>query len=462
MGARLRVPGYEAQEQDGQVCFTPASSPARALALEAEGKCRIRRLSMRLDPALGEAPFHMGPYHFTESRVPDLADYLDFTAEEYRQIAASPEAERLRREAKFVDLVGNSVDYSIWKQESGHWRVHDGVLVGSGAPARARFWQEVNGPLEVRLKVRLADGAARATLVLGEVAGAGAALHLAAAAGAPAPGSAEAILRPQEWQEIAVALTDRCLRWSVGGGAATEQEVRRGVGGGVLLTVDHGRAEFDDVLLSVPRRADRPGSRTRFYAFDRRETDWWRRGRWVDHGGIACAVATNWISLDAPDAAGWLVHKESFGHDVLVAVNVEENSEWLGWDRNPSHLHHPADNFTVVLATDAGLEQGYRLEVNSRDRQMTVLYRHGVEVAAVRQDGSFPIEYVGGHAPYRPRRNRICLVRQGDQVRVLINGMQVLTYRDDQPLVTPRLALGGRHTRFNLSNLLVRELPAAD
>ena len=93
---------------------------------------------------------------------------------------------------------------------------------------------------------------------------------------------------------------------------------------------------------------------------------------------------------------------------------------------------------------------------------MTVLYRNGVEVAAVKQDGAFPIQYVGGHAPYQPRRNRICLVRQGDLLQAVVNGVAVLSYRDPQPLPTSVVAVGGYRTRFNVSNLLVRELPSAD
>jgi hypothetical protein len=245
----------------------------------------------------------------------------------------------------------------------------------------------------------------------------------------------------------------------VDSGELRSQHLARGIGGGVHLTVDKGRAEFDDVLFSVPRRVDTPQAHSRFYGFDRRETDWWRRGNWLDHGGIACAVASSWISLEAPEAEGWLVHKQAFPGDVLVAFNVEENTEWHGWDREPSHDHRPADNISVFLAADEALAQGYRLEVNSRDRRLTVLSRNGVDVASVVQDSSFPIRYVGGHAPYSPRRNRVCLLRQGNRLRAVINGIEVLTYEDPQPLAAPAIAVGGHHTHFNISSLLVRELP---
>ena len=91
---------------------------------------------------------------------------------------------------------------------------------------------------------------------------------------------------------------------------------------------------------------------------------------------------------------------------------------------------------------------------------MTVLYRAGKEVASARQDYRFPIQYGGGHAPYRPRRNRISLVRQGRRVRGLVNGVEVLSYTDEKPLTTDTVGIGGYRTRINFSRIMVRELGA--
>jgi hypothetical protein len=460
----LEIPGYSAAARQGVTVFTaPAAAPAQVV-LQAGGRCRLGRIALRAQAPPADDAFQMGPYHFTEARVPDPADYLDFTPEEYRQIATSPEAERLRREAKFLDLVGSSSDYAVWEREAGHWLVADGVLRGSGRDATLRFCQALNGPFSVALRVRLAEADSAGRLLLGELGGKGTELRLvpAGAATGVTPGTAVVTLPSGEWHTLEAELADRVLRWRLDGGAAQEVTADRGAGGGVLLSVERGRLEFDDIVFTLPRRAEESGRRSRFAAFDRRETDWWRRGTWIDHGGIACALASNWISLDAPEGEGMLVQKESATGAVLVAFNVEENTEWLGWDQNPSHGHRPCDNICVVLAADAGLTQGYRLEVNSRERSMTVLYRNGTEVAAVKQDGAFPIQYLGGHAPYRPRRNRICLVRQGNEFEAMVNGMTVLRYRDPQPQATSVVAIGGYRTRFNVSNLLVRELPATD
>jgi hypothetical protein len=477
----LRVPGYTATLRDGVTVFTAAASPAAPPVLQAGGRCRLRRIALRIQSPPADEAFLMGPYHFTEARVADPADYLDFTPEEYRQIATSPDAERLRRQAKFLALVGSSTDYAVWEQDSGNWLVADGILRGSGPGATLRFCQALNGPFSLTLRVRLADAESAGRLLLGEMGGKGTELRLvpgtAGVTPLPATGNrrrkwlppapvapvirvaaAVATLPPGDWHALEVELADHAVRWRLDEGPTQEAVAERGHGGGVLLTVERGSLEFDDIVFALPRRAADEGRRSRLAAFDQRETDWWRRGAWLDHGGIACALASNWISLDAAAEEGMLVQKESFPGALLVAFNVEENTEWLGWDRNPDHEHRPCDNICVVLAVDAGLAQGYRLEVNSRERSMTVLYRNGVEVAAAKQDSTFPIQYVGGHAPCRPRRNRIVLVRQGGELQAIVNGVAVLSYRDPEPLSASVVAVGGYRTRFNVSNLLVREL----
>lgn len=453
-----QVPGWAAKEGNGIAVFSPCGADAPLPELVPGGICRLRRLSFRQDPPdAGADWYHLGPYAFSEESVPDIADYLDFTPDEYRRMAASPEAERLRRVAKEFPVVGSSADYAIWSIESGRWLVRDGVLRGAGRPAAVRFWQALNGAFRLSLKARLAAADGAVSLVLAEAQGTGVSLRLAGPGAQDTPGTFSSVISPREWHAVEVDLGEDSLAWRVDSAEPQKRTIRRGAGGGMLLRVEAGQAEFDDVLVSVPRRADRPQARCRFYAFDRREPDWWRRGRWVDHGGIACAVASSWISLDAHDGEGWLVHKESFPGDVLVAFNVEESTEWYGWDRDPSHEHYPADNIAVMLASDEALTHGYRLEVNSRGRRATVLMRDGVDVATVVQDDAFPIRYVGGHAPYRPRRNRIVLERSGGRLRAVINGAEVLAYDDPEPLPVRTVAVGGRQTRFNVSNLLVRE-----
>jgi len=214
-----------------------------------------------------------------------------------------------------------------------------------------------------------------------------------------------------------------------------------------------GEVAFYDVEITVPRRT----ATQWFHAFDCRETDWWREGgQWIDHGGMSCALASNWVSLLAPEGRGMLWHKTSFTGDALLATNLEENSEWMGWEKEPSHIHYPYDNAILCLGQGRDGESGYRLEVNSRNRAATVLYRQGKEVASVRQDHRFPIQYQGGHAPYLPRRNRVTLVREGSHLRVLINGVEVLSYTDPEPLATDTVGIGGYQTHVNFSRIMVR------
>jgi len=454
------VPGAVTEASDGLVRWhLGPEAAATALRLEAAAACRLRRVAVRLGPPEEPDDVIFGPYAFSAAEVPDLADYLDFTEEEYRQIAASPEAEKLRREPKFVRVVGNSTDYHLWTSEGGHWAVHDGVLRGRGSPGRVRFWQSFEGALAVRFRVRLAAPGSRAALVLGEHSGEGIRLGLEGGDGRAEGEGPAAALGAEGWHEVALQLDDERLSWQVDGGAGRTVPVQRGWGGGVVLEVAAGAVEFDDIEIRVPRQAVAPdGRRSYFHVFDRRETAWRSEGPWIDHGGIACAVASSWVSLEALEGEGLLRHKATFGPDVMVAMNSEENTEWIGWDRNPSHVHHAQDNLVLCLGLPEDARGGYRLEVNSQDRRRTVLYRAGVEVAAVEQDARFPIRYHGGHAPYSPRRNRLALVRVGATVRALVHGIEVLRYEDPEPLPTSVVAIGGYRTRVNITHVLVREL----
>jgi len=199
-----------------------------------------------------------------------------------------------------------------------------------------------------------------------------------------------------------------------------------------------------------------------FHAFDRREPDWWREGaQWIDHGGIACVLASNWISLVAPEGKGLLWHKRPVGPDVFVGFEIGENTEWFGWDKSESHVHYSFDNICIHLAPERHPDQGYRLEVNAENRTKTILYRNGKAVAEVAQDGNFPIHYRGGHAPNSPRKNRIGLVKRGPLLRAIVNGKEVLKYSDPAPIDVRYVAVGGHKTRVNFANISVISLAEA-
>jgi hypothetical protein len=418
-----------------------------------------------------EDAFHIGPYRFDAPKIPDPSDYLDFTADEWEAIRTSPEADKLARKPKQTQVVGRSSQYAIWAMDEGRWRVDDGVLRAwpRGRPARVRFWQHLEGAYSLRFRVRLEDGQSRARVILGEDNGNGIAVALYPQGGTGnADDDLALAVAPGEWTECAIDLgmamvtarTRQELRnqavamvpqWS----APQSREIVRGIGGGLLLEADGRDVAFDDVEIAVPRE----GEGQWFYTFDRRETDWLRDGTgWIDHGGVSCALASNWVSLVTSDSRGMLWNKRTFAGDLLLSTNIEENSEWMGWEQDPSHIHHPYDNIVLCLGKGQDTGSGYRLEVNSRDRTATVLYRADKEVASVPQDYRFPIQYKGGHAPYSPRRNRISLVRQGNRLRALVNGVEVLSYTDPDPLATERVGIGGYQTHVNFSRIMVREL----
>ncbi len=397
--------------------------------------------------------YRIGPYHFTEPRIEDPSDYLDFTDEEWEEMRESPDADTLRRRQQYIPLVGRG-DNAVWVQRGGHWRVAGGRLAGRGPNAELIYSQRMVSDFVLRFTMKLEeDAVAEWALYAGDEGG----VPVRFSAVPPDEDYAGIHLElpdDGEWHQVTVRTKGTQIEARVGDGPPKSATFARHDAGAVLLRILDGRAFFDDIEFLVPR--EQPGGM--LYAFDRRETDWWRTGKqWQDHAGVACAIASNWISLIAPEGDGVLWNKRTFGPDVLVAFNIEENTEWFGWSQRPSHVHYPFDNICLHLAADED-EPGYRLEVNARDRTATVLYRQGEEVAVVEQDGTFPIRYVGGHAPYRPRRNHISLSKRGDDIRVLINEVEVLRWTDPDPLPVGRIGIGGYQTRVNFSHIEIRDL----
>ena len=435
------------------------SLPPAAVTLEPSGRStEIARVAIRY--GVPTAPvFRLGPYNFETDKIEDPSDYLDFTPEEYRRIAASPEADKLRRQRKYNALVGTDSS-AVWRTRAGRWAVAGGVLRGSGPNARLAFWQEIAGDFDLLLRFRVADPGTIADLDL--YGGPPDGLRVRIAVTEP-PGdtvdSAVAVLapRPNEWQSLIVRTRGGVARARIGEGVWRQAVAPRAGDGAVLIGVPRGQIEMDDIEFRMLRHQDGGA----FYGFDRRECDWWRTGEsWVDHGGIACVLASQWISLDAPASHATLWNKRTFQPDLIVALTVEENTEWFGWGANPSHTHHPADNICLHLATAHDVESGYRLEVNAENRTATVLYRDGKRVASARQDPSFPLRYVGGHAPYSPRRSRISLTKSGGTLHASVNGRPVLDYTDPEPVPVSRVGIGGYDTHVNFTNIEIRELPA--
>lgn len=437
---------------------TEGVEPPRSATLSVGGKSTlVPTVAVRYGKRLVDT-FRIGPYHFTKSRIEDPSDYLDFTPEEIRKMKASPEyAEKLKRRKKFIPLVGRRGSRSVWARERGRWSISNGLLVGNGPDAVLSYSQDIVSSLGILLRIKLgsADSAAEIELFSGPEPG----IRVGARGTEYQPKTKNKnalvlhVPADEKWHDLRIHAKSEILEAKLDNETAGTISIKKGDGGRILLKVPAGRVYFDDIEFAIQRE----GRNEFFYGFDRRETDWWRSGRWVDHGGIACAQASNWVSLVAPEGERTLWNKRLFGSDVLVGFNVEENTEWFGWTKNPGHTHYPFDNIRVILTSKEKPDTGYKLEVNSRDHSATVLYRNGKEVACVAQDGSFPMRYRGGHAPYAPRRNRISLVKRGGLLRVIVNGREVLTFTDSEPIPVSRVGIGGYNTRINFSYIEVRD-----
>jgi hypothetical protein len=475
----------------GARCAIARAPEGAELALDAgSGETRLRRVAVRYRHELPDR-YTIEPYHFTHNTIEDTADYMDFTPEEMKAMQTGPDARVNRREPRIRPMLGEGrSEYSPWEILKPSWRLQSGVLVGQGAGALLRHAQSFGSLLDLRLRARLADPAAAAEVEL--YSGPEAGLRLRLAAKAPEKEEPGMVFLPLPadgaWAEVSLHVEEYDVTATLGKTPPVRLKYQRGDGDDIFLRVLNGTVEFDDIEIAVPERAEptdpdrmdvdagntlnqtslenvftfngaRPGHGF-LYPFDRREPDWWREGGpWVDHAGMACALASSWISLSAPKGEGMLWNKRAFTSDMLVGFNVLENSEWFGWGRE--HHHYPYDNICAVLGVDRAFNSGYRLEVNSRNRTATVLYRDGKEVASVAQNASFPIRYAGHHAPYWPRRHRISLVKRGDTLRAIVNGKAVLTWKDPAPLPVRYVGVGGYATRINFSNIEVRSLGGA-
>ncbi len=403
--------------------------------------------------------FPIGPYHFTKTRIEHPSEYLDFTDEEYREMRQSPDAQKLRRSRRFVPVVGRSHDMSPWTIRGGTWKIQNGVLTGAGPDARLLHAQEIaSDTLTMTLRVRLDQPGSVVAIEPQSVPDTGPTVRVFN--GDAPPGADGTIdlepMKDTDWHAVHLRLGPDGVTARMDDGKPKKLAAADGRGQTAVIRVTAGAASFDDIEFTVPRCTDR----SFLYVFDRRETDWWRvGGAWVDHGGIACILTSSWISLVAPEGRGYLWNKRDFQPDIMVAFNIMENSEWFGRQANPDHVHHPPDNVCVALSYGEDPDKGYRLEVNSQGRKKTVLYRDGEPVAEVLQDRSFPIRYVGGHAPYSPRRSRITLARRGGKLTAIVNGKVVLTYDDPNPLDAKKVGVGGYNTRLNLGHVEVRTLP---
>lgn len=423
---------------------TSGADESQALVLSADtGEINVLRVAARFGRAVGK-DFRLGPYHFTKPRLYDPSDYLDFTTEEYAHIEGSEHARKLRRKARMMPVLGGGGAKSAWGIRRGRWQLLDGVLTGSGPDAKLAHSRELIGPFALQFKLRLTNRRSRA------------AVELYAMPEVPVvvPLGPEQGVTGREWREVRIEAGANDVKTMVAGKLVDQRPRAPGLGGRMSLRIPQGTVEFDDIEFLVPRRTEA----SRYYAFDQRETGWWRAGNWVDHGGIACILASSWVSLVAPQGEGLMWHKDTVGRDFAVAFSVEENSQWHGWGEG--HTHFAYDNLTVVLADKPGSEAAYRLVVNANQRQHTILYRGAKELVRVPQDEYFPIRYHGGHAPYGPRKSRIVFARRGDALIAVINGREVLRHRDPQPLAANHLALGGFQTRVNFSNIEMVELEA--
>ncbi len=420
---------------------------------------RIETVAVVTPPEAIPDVARIGPYDFSTARLVDPSDYLDFTPEEIEAMNADPEkADVNRRSPRVFPVVGRGESKTAWNIQTPRWQVADGCLTGDRPGATLRHVTPIGtwGSFSGKIRLSTLDSAATVRLYAGD----DQALTVRFVSEAsPDDPALTCMLRDTQWHAFRITASPGLATVTVDDQPAAQLEWQRGSGDLLELAIDAGRVQFDDLLIENPRHL----AGDHLYTFEQREPDWWREGgQWLDHAGIACVIASNWVSLAAPESEGMLWNKRTFKPDLAVAFGIEEYSEWFGWRARPhSHEHHPFDNVRLTLAgTDPAVN--YTLEINAENRRYSLLKRNGEVVARRAQDATFPIRYGGGHAPYAPRRNRIQLVKRGGELHAFVNGREILSWTDPEPLTTSRIGIGGHHTHVNFTRIEINELDGGE
>jgi hypothetical protein len=218
-------------------------------------------------------------------------------------------------------------------------------------------------------------------------------------------------------------------------------------GRNVGLFVREGRATFASASVTHLRavRSD----------FGRVEPDWQPvSGEWRLHTGLACIPWDHWItafgSEDGPAYMGLLWEP---GEDVCIVLRCSEASEGFA---TRTHVHYPLHDVSVTLRGD--LERpgraGYRILVAPLPAKDTVvLFRNGHEVA--RERGFRIVKE--GHCN-QPRQFTMIARAEGGRVSCSINGREVLSFTDPDPLPAGRVLLGAERGRVNFADVTVMDV----
>jgi len=230
-------------------------------------------------------------------------------------------------------------------------------------------------------------------------------------------------------------------------------------GKAVAFWCEAGDAAFKDLSLTDNYQS----GCWRVYTFENPEPMWWLQPeRWTLHGGIACVPGSNWISalgstvegldhytghnMSAPPTkqAAVMWCKERFSGKLQLECVAGEYAKWHGWNALPeSHTHFYYGNVGITICADGpDLKSGYSFIVGGWNNRATCLARNGKIVA--RSDHII-----------RGRTTEISIAREGDTLRLLIDGVAALEYRDPEPLKGDRVAIWAWSSPVNITDIYI-------
>jgi hypothetical protein len=401
---------------------------------------------------------------FLTAKVVDPTDVPDLTEAQFEKTVNSLEAPVLRRRPKYYHMVGSSRSSCLWWQSDGVWQVNDEKLLAQPTPTgsvifcnrhapndaavKADFvYTKLTGDLGVILHGVREDPSLGYRLVLeGKDE-----RHLNLYNARSRVASVKVNDLPEESSMELWRSGEHILGWLNGRLLLQHKDSTSPEGEEVGLFAARYGGEFVKVkMTSLNYRGKKL-----FYLFDRPAPDWLPvGGKFEVHGGISCLRSSHWLAMVGQGSPALMWHKRKVRGNASISYQAMEHSVWYGWDQSPSHMHTAYVNMGLTLCADKpDVRSGYTCIINGWNLQRSVLLRNGKIVASLTHDESFPVQWVGSHAPLTPRTSVVRMTVTNGEVVARINGIPILRYKDSRPLKEGQAGIWCWNSRINVGDV---------
>jgi hypothetical protein len=403
---------------------------------------------------------------FLTASVIDPSDVPDLTEAQFQKTVNSDEASILMRRPKHYNIVGTSRSSCLWWRTDGVWQVNNEKLLVQPTPTgsvifcnrhapndaavKADFiYTKLTGDLGVILHGVREDPSLGYRLVLEGKDERHLNLYKARARVA----SVKVNDLPEESSMELWRSGEHILGWLNGRLLLQHKDPTPPEGEEVGLFAARYGGEFVKVkITSLNYRGKK-----HFYLFERPTPDWLPVGGTFEvHGGISCLRSSHWLAMKGHESPALMWHKRKLSGNSSISYQAMEHSVWYGWNQSPSHIHTAYINIGLTLCADKpDVRSGYTCIINGWNMQRSLLLRNGKVVASLTHDESFPVQWVGSHAPLSPRTSVVRMTVTNGEVVARINGIPILRYKDPKPLEEGRAGIWCWDAKINVGDVHV-------